>query len=346
MNHRHSFVVLFALLALGPGIRAAAAGSSQVQNNAVAPGLDWRSGQSLSPALALRHLDPTRLVGIGNERSHPARPVRLANYHPDARGSEKIANRRLHPGGPVSLLGGAPADEPIHYLVRLAAPALVEVWQTLARQGQELSPPQRQALQVALSQGQAELAREIESRGVPIVGAYQASLNGLQVLATPQQARLIAHLPGVAKVEPVPSLVTTIDRAVDHVGAPRVWQDLGWDGSGVTIAIIDSGIDYDHLAFGGSGSPEAWLTNNPRVVEPGTFPTAKVIGGYDFAGEVYSDSCPPEAPPEECSRIPTPDPDPLDGPGGHGSHIAGIAAGMAAENLPPGTAPGARLLAA
>jgi minor extracellular serine protease Vpr len=59
------------------------------------------------------------------------------------------------------------------------------------------------------------------------------------------------------------------------------------DGTGMTIGIIDTGIDYRHPDLGGS-----------------KFPNAKVIGGYDFADS---------------------DRDPMD-VDGHGTHVAGIAA--------------------
>jgi subtilisin family serine protease len=69
--------------------------------------------------------------------------------------------------------------------------------------------------------------------------------------------------------------------------------------------------------------------NDPTVIEPGTFPTAKVVGGYDFVGSVWPNS--PEMP----------DPDPLDdGPAnGHGTHVAHIIGGMG------GVAPGVDLYA-
>ena len=59
--------------------------------------------------------------------------------------------------------------------------------------------------------------------------------------------------------------------------------------------------------------------NNQNVIEPGTFPTAKVKGGFDFAGPTYDANDP--------GSVPQPDPDPLDG-NGHGSHVAGTAAGI------------------
>jgi len=70
--------------------------------------------------------------------------------------------------------------------------------------------------------------------------------------------------------------------------------------------------------FGGSGDVADYTKNNPARVEPGTFPTEKVAGGYDFAGDEY-----------DGTQAPRPDSDPLDcEENGHGSHVAGIAAGM------------------
>lgn len=99
-----------------------------------------------------------------------------------------------------------------------------------------------------------------------------------------------------------------------------------FDGTDVTIAVIGSGIDYTHEAFGGSGDPEAFASNDPRTTEPGTFPHGAVVGGYDFAGEIYSSACPSPAPADvECAAEPTADDDPLDRAGGLGSAIAGVA---------------------
>ncbi|MBE0688146.1 MAG: S8 family serine peptidase, partial [Anaerolineaceae bacterium] len=88
-------------------------------------------------------------------------------------------------------------------------------------------------------------------------------------------------------------------------------------------------IDYLHAAFGGSGDPAEFAANDPSVVEPGTFPTAKVVGGYDFVGSIWPNG--PEMP----------DPDPLDdgAGGGHGTHVAHIIGGMG------GVAPGVDLYA-
>ncbi len=164
-----------------------------------------------------------------------------------------------------------------------------------------------------------------------VLAATQVALNAVFVKATGETLEQLAGDPAVESIVPLGDYQLMLPDTVPHVGASAV-HDLGLDGSGVRVAVIDTGIDYHHAALGGSGDPADYAGNDPTVIEPGTFPTAKVIGGYDFVGSQWTGGA--GAPAE------APDPDPLDDSGpaaGHGTHVADILAGA------QGVAPGASL---
>lgn len=170
---------------------------------------------------------------------------------------------------------------------------------------------------------QRALTRGIESLGGEVQASYQLLVNCVRVRLPAEQATRLARMPGVRSVRPVRHFARHTASSVPFIGAPAVWSaaHLRATGKGIRIGIIDGGIDYLHADFGGAGSASAFQQNNPAVIEPGTFPTWKVVGGWDFAGRNYDSSQPG-------SDVPAPDADPLDCQAdGHGTHVAGIAAG-------------------
>jgi len=165
-------------------------------------------------------------------------------------------------------------------------------------------------------------------RSARVIAQVQAVLNAVFVEVDAAVLPKLARDPRVVRIAPVGDYRLDLSETVPYIGAAAV-QGRGYDGTGIKVAVLDSGIDYLHAALGGSGDPAEFAANDPNIIEPGTFPTAKVVGGYDFTGSVWPNG--PEAP----------DPDPLDdGPeGGHGTHVAHIIGGAG------GVAPGAGLYA-
>ncbi|MBK8985625.1 MAG: S8 family serine peptidase [Chloroflexi bacterium] len=206
--------------------------------------------------------------------------------------------------------------------------------------GRTPAPTALQSYEQSLKSAQTAVAPQIESLGATIISNYTAVYNGIQVLTPLNKLNELRALPGVKAIHRAPTHEPTLSASVPLIGAPDVWEDLGYAGEGITIAIIDTGIDYTHAVFGGSGDPADFASNDPDFIESFSFPTAKVIGGYDFAGTTYNadDTSPSYQP------IPNPDPDPLD-EGGHGTHVASIAAGNAAGDVSDGVAPAAKLVA-
>jgi minor extracellular serine protease Vpr len=175
----------------------------------------------------------------------------------------------------------------------------------------------------------------IAAAGARIVSTYDTGANGFLVHGTPAQIARLARAPGVRGVYGAPRFRPQLADAVPLVGGDVVRDKLGYSGRGVRIAIIDSGLDYTHRALGGRGDPAEFAANDPAVIEPGSFPTTKVVGGWDFGGDSYDAE----------TGLMMPDPDPIDSYG-HGTHVAGIAAGLpGVPGLYHGVAPDAELIA-
>jgi subtilisin family serine protease len=166
--------------------------------------------------------------------------------------------------------------------------------------------------------------------GATLRGSVQVVLNAVIMNVDAQQIRALATDPSVAHISRVHDFQLDLSETVPYIGATAV-QNLGFDGSGVRVAVLDSGIDYYHAALGGSGNPADYAADDPNIIETGTFPTAKVVGGADFVGSNWAGGNDTEEP----------DPDPIDdGPGaGHGTHVADIIGGQI------GVAPGVSLYA-
>ena len=97
---------------------------------------------------------------------------------------------------------------------------------------------------------------------------------------------------------------------VDKIGAPEVWQQ-GITGKGITVAVVDSGIDATHPDLDD-------LDDNPGTNDP------KVVGWVDYVNGKKS---------------------PYDDYG-HGTQIAGIISGTGASGVFTGVAPGTKLIGA
>ena len=152
-------------------------------------------------------------------------------------------------------------------------------------------------------------------------GQIKYAYNIIDAIAIKTRKKLvndIASLPYVEKVWPDLRVRIMLDTSVSDIKATYVWETYGYDGSGITIAIIDTGIDASHAALDD-------LDDDPTTWDP------KVIAFKDFVNGLD-------------------DLDPSDGmdaydDNGHGTHVAGIAAGTGAPDYKyVGVAPKAYLV--
>jgi subtilisin family serine protease len=192
----------------------------------------------------------------------------------------------------------------------------------------------RSSLQAATAAAQNQLARieraqqqllaPLARLGARVLYRNQRVYNGIAAVVDNDKLAELARLPGVKAIRPLITKKLDLSSSVPLIGAPQLWNSGGPNvtGQGLKIGIIDTGIDYLHTGFNGSGAEADYDRNDTTVITetPALFPTARVAGGRDFVGDDYD----PDGTPDQ--QIPRPDPDPMDCDG-HGSHVAGIAAG-------------------
>ena len=181
------------------------------------------------------------------------------------------------------------------------------------------APDRRRAERRVKATQDAVLPR-LRAAGATPYGRLGTVLNAVQVRVPVSDLAAVGAVPGVQQVQVSRTIHLDNAAGARFTGVGRTWQDLKLTGRGQQIAIIDSGIDYTHADFGGAGTVAAFAANDGTVIEPDSFPTAKVTAGFDFVGDYDPASAEPE------KTVPRPDPDPLDCLG-HGSHVAGTAAG-------------------
>lgn len=239
---------------------------------------------------------------------------------------------------PLSRIALQSDKAPIEVFVQLDTPSVAELNINAMQATGALAAPEAQRNQAAQVDAQQSVFRQyLASVGATELGALRVGVNGLRLRINADQLDALKNLPGVRTVGRVQLQHLTNITSVPWIGAPEVWNTLHAKGEHIKIGIIDTGIDYTHANFGGSGNPADYAKINPDVVTPGTFPTAKVKGGIDFAGHTYNAQDP--------TSVPKPDANPLDVVG-HGSHVAGTAAGFGVPGkIGPGVAPEADLYA-
>jgi uncharacterized repeat protein (TIGR01451 family) len=159
-----------------------------------------------------------------------------------------------------------------------------------------------------------------------VIYQIQRALNAIAVETSVADSVRLAALSDVKQIIPMEMEFPTVNKPVGSNAVPLMDVPSAWtlpagvgnaDGTGIKIGIIDTGVDYLHADFGGAGLLTDYQNNNRTVAPDAYYPTAKVVGGTDFAGDNYNGTAGTIAA----------DPDPMDCTG-HGSHVAGIAAGV------------------
>ncbi len=139
---------------------------------------------------------------------------------------------------------------------------------------------------------------------------FGKAITGLPSQEGTSTAAAASPLDGIDRIWLDAKVKAALQDSVPQIGAPSAWQ-AGFDGSGVTIAVLDTGIDTRHPDLAG-----------------------KVVDARNFSCPASNINCK------------TPDPADINDKFGHGTHVASIAAGTGAASAGKrkGVAFGASLL--
>ena len=157
----------------------------------------------------------------------------------------------------------------------------------------------------------------------------------------------IAELPGVKTVFLMPVYdkceTTNTATAGDMIGVPSIWEDLGYTGAGMKIAIVDTGLDLDHPSFAAAPA----LTEDSLTVEDieAVFEDLNASALYPAAtaADLYQSEKVPFAFNYVDENLKASHDH--DQQGDHGSHVAGIAAANRCEGTTVvGVAPDAQVV--
>lgn len=224
------------------------------------------------------------------------------------------------------------------YVVTLNSPSVAKYYKN---SGKPSKDSQRSYAQ-ALNAEQDQVSSKVRQLGGTELARVNKALNGIVVLLDARRVRELEASAGVLSVRPLNHYEMELNTTVPYIGAAALHAG-GNNGAGVRVAVLDSGIDYTHATFGGAGTSAAYqaaygttTADTRNTTTDGLFPTAKVVGGFDFVGEVWpSGPLQPDADPIDCG------PAAIGAPcaGGHGTHVASIIGGH------NGVAPGVSLYA-
>jgi subtilisin family serine protease len=157
--------------------------------------------------------------------------------------------------------------------------------------------------------------------------SFNALFNGFSVrVGSARDVAKLATLSGVAGIWPVDTIAAPnpevipggsapdLATALAMTGADIAQNTLGYTGAGIKVAVMDTGIDYNHPDLGGCFGAGC-----------------RVAVGYDFVGDAFNAD--PTSP--TYNPVATPDSDP-DDCNGHGTHVSGI---IGAKGTVTGVAP-------
>jgi len=250
------------------------------------------------------------------------------NVDPDWRAPQGATIPAGATSGAATLVAGTPL---VDLIVHLALPSLAQQF------GAHGDDDARRTYAAAVAAEQARVAQAVATLGGVVHYRFTTLSSGLTVQMPATAVPSLLDIPGVSHITLVHDYTMNLAEAVPFIGVDFI-HDRGVTGAGVKVAILDSGVDFTHLAFGGPGIAAAWTAayygadpacdpaaaNTPacayaQPADPAHFGphASRVKGGYDYVGEAW----------RTAGDLLLPDANPIDR-NGHGTALAAIVGGL------------------
>ncbi|PAE31402.1 S8 family serine peptidase, partial [Bacillus sp. 7884-1] len=188
-----------------------------------------------------------------------------------------------------------------------------------------------------LKQAQKSLIQEMkETKKLNVKERHHfvTGINGFSMDTQFKNIKEIEKLDGVARVHIAETYQQMMSSSQSMIQAKKVWEELGYHGEGMVVAVVDTGVDYPHkdLTMSDRGKEkEKWTSTTIKEklaeteINDGWF-TDKVPSGYDWADN---------------------DPDVIPWGSAHGTHVSGIIGANGTDEIDgvKGIAPDVQILA-
>jgi minor extracellular serine protease Vpr len=189
----------------------------------------------------------------------------------------------------------------------------------LNQQGAVVSDDQMQAYRQGLKVAQDKFLAQLSSSGqtfqvqsvnvsnVKIEMRYTLVYDGVALKVPASSIDTIKSMPQVKGVHPNTRFFTTLEKSVPYIRAPEVYGSFpelsqfdtereGYEGQGMYISIIDTGVDWTHPMFGGDPTPprlgvapvSTSVPTNPKVVYYLPLTDSAVADGFGHGTHVAS----------------------------------------------------------
>ncbi|MCS3917381.1 lactocepin [Caldanaerobacter subterraneus subsp. tengcongensis MB4] len=257
---------------------------------------------------------------------------KLQPYQPKSKASDKAGNQIEYLGdGTQQEIEKYSPEQYVRVIIELKEDSLASYAVKADKTLKTLKEAEKQAVLAKIDETQAAVKNTlIQKFGFIPRHTYKTVLNGLSGQIKVKDIEKIKLLPQVKDVRIAHEYFLDMTSAVWSTNAPTVWEELGYKGEGMVVAIVDTGIDYRHQDMKITDPSKAKLTKE-KVQEiaskmglPYKYFTDKVPVGWNWADnndEILDIGATASM---------------------HGQHVAGI---VAANGQIKGVAPEAQLIA-